>query len=129
MVSSKRERRCRIAFAPRLPFVVVAVSATACLPSCSETPPPPDADHACSESAALSTAPFAGRELPPKTLALTFDDGPGVRTSELSHYLAANGIHAGFFVNGKMLWNGTDILAQLVADGHVIGNHTQNHRN
>jgi peptidoglycan-N-acetylglucosamine deacetylase len=96
--------------------------------ACQKTDPPPE-DDACSESAALSASPFSGHDLPPKTLALTFDDGPGARTPELSHFLAANGIHAAFFVNGKMMWSGTDVLAQLVADGHVIGNHTQNHPN
>ena len=108
-------------------FALGAVAA-ALEAACQNADDPPPVD-ACSESAALSTTPFSGHNLPPKTLALTFDDGPGVRTSELSHYLAANGIHAAFFVNGKMLWNGTDILAQLVADGHVIGNHTQTHAN
>lgn len=85
----------------------------------------------CTESAsltqALSSTQLTGAGMPNKTLALTFDDGPGTRTLELSRYLREQGIQAAFFVNGKMLGGGTQILADLVADGHVIGNHTQTH--
>lgn len=42
-----------------------------------------------------------GSGLPAKTIALTFDDGPGARTVELSHYLKDQGVRAGFFVMGK----------------------------
>src|SRR4051812_18893531 len=44
---------------------------------------------------------LTGSELPNKTIALTFDDGPGPRTEELATFLAAKGIHATFFINGK----------------------------
>jgi peptidoglycan/xylan/chitin deacetylase (PgdA/CDA1 family) len=77
-----------------------------------------------------------------KQLALTFDDGPGVRTAELSSYLKSEDIRAVFFVNGACvqatsLPNGScsapttgaaQILAQLTADGHLVGNHTTTHR-
>lgn len=70
-----------------------------------------------------------GTSLEPKTLALTFDDGPGPRTKMLSHYLKSEGIEAGFFVNGyKMGSDGTEILAAVVADGHLVANHTETHR-
>lgn len=82
----------------------------------------------CQGQLAISTEIVVGTTLPPKTLALTFDDGPGLRTAELSTWLAARGIRAGFFVNGKMLGGGSSVLAQLVADGHVVANHTQTHR-
>lgn len=67
-----------------------------------------------------------GGSLPAKAIALTFDDGPGVRTLELSAYLRAQGVHAAFFVNGKNC-TAAEVLPQLVADGHVVGNHTQHH--
>ncbi len=86
------------------------------------------AEPACQVELAISTEIVVGTTLPPKTLALTFDDGPGLRTAELSSWLAARGIRAGFFVNGKMLGSGSSVLAQLVADGHVVANHTQTHR-
>jgi peptidoglycan/xylan/chitin deacetylase (PgdA/CDA1 family) len=99
---------------------VCAAGAVGC-----ETPPAAN-EHVCSGALAISTGNVTGTSLPWKTLALTFDDGPGPRTSELSTYLENNGIAAGFFLNGKMIHD-TTVLAQLVADGHVIGNHTQTH--
>lgn len=68
-----------------------------------------------------------GASLPAKTIVLTFDDGPGPRTLELSRYLATEKISAVFFVNGKSVQRATD-LAQLAKDGHVLANHTQTHR-
>lgn len=88
--------------------------------------PPSTSEHACSEAQAINVANLTGKSLPAKTLALTFDDGPGARTSELSTYLRNQGISAGFFVNGKMIHDNA-VLAQIIADGHVIGNHTQTH--
>ena len=85
------------------------------------------ASPTCSTSQAIRTANFYGTSLPPKTLALTFDDGPGIRTGELSTYLKGEGIAAAFFVNGKMLASGTATLGKLVADGHLVANHTQTH--
>lgn len=83
-------------------------------------------ERVCSDTQAIGVASMIGESLPLKTLALTFDDGPGPRTSELSTYLKNEGIHAGFFVNGKMVHDPA-ILQQLIDDGHVIGNHTQSH--
>lgn len=92
----------------------------------------------------LSSANFQGTSLPAKTLALTFDDGPGTRTIELSMYLKSVNIRAAFFMNGGRFHappaplvnqnsipitpNGPAILAQLLADGHLVANHTTTHR-
>ena len=76
---------------------------------------------------ALSAAPLRGSTLGPKELALTFDDGPGSRTIELSAWLAAEGIHATFFVVGDSVVARPGVLAHLVADGHVVANHSQHH--
>jgi peptidoglycan/xylan/chitin deacetylase (PgdA/CDA1 family) len=84
-------------------------------------------DRSCAGAQAMTATNLYGTSLGPKTISLTFDDGPGERTAELSAYLAAQGIKASFFVNGKMLTGGTAILGQLVADGHVVANHTQTH--
>lgn len=79
-------------------------------------------------STPLRAVDYVGAGLANKELVLTFDDGPGARTAELSTYLKAEGIHATFFVNGKNFTGATNtLLAQLVADGHLIGNHTQSH--
>lgn len=92
--------------------------------------------------AALSAPLFVGASLPPKTLALTFDDGPGDFASGLSTYLKDQGIRAAFFVNGARVATSTlpnpnglgltnnapAILKQIVADGHLVANHTVTHR-
>ena len=84
-------------------------------------------ERTCTGAQAINVADLTGTSLPMKSIALTFDDGPGVRASELSTYLKSEGIRAGFFVNGRMLGGNVQVLAQIIADGHVIGNHTQTH--
>lgn len=117
MTSLNRGRLATLAFLAAAPVLVSF--------GCRE--PANQATPTCRETQALSAARYRGAGLPPMTIALTFDDGPGARTLELSHYLAAQGIRAAFFVNGKMMPNGGAILQDLVADGHAIGNHTQTH--
>lgn len=68
-----------------------------------------------------------GTELADRTLCLTYDDGPGPRTRELGCFLAAQGISATFFVIGRHAEGQEDVLRQLCAWGHVVGNHTYSH--
>jgi peptidoglycan/xylan/chitin deacetylase (PgdA/CDA1 family) len=76
-----------------------------------------------------------GDPLPPKTVCLTYDDGPGQttgsgpgpRTLELGRYLFEQGIEATFFVIGANAARYPEVLRQLHAWGHLIGNHTYNH--
>jgi peptidoglycan/xylan/chitin deacetylase (PgdA/CDA1 family) len=75
----------------------------------------------------ISEHQLVGNELPNKTIALTFDDGPGERTSELAEYLDAKNIHATFFINGYHVPGRQKALASVIANGHIIGNHTQHH--
>lgn len=70
---------------------------------------------------------LTGSELPNKTIALTFDDGPGPRTEELATFLAGKGIHATFFINGKNAPGRQKALKAVVDHHHILGNHTQNH--
>lgn len=87
-------------------------------------------EHACSGAQALSKTPLTGASMPLKTLSFTFDDGPGARTIELSHYLKSQGIRATFFVWGQAIENdgaGTTTLQALLDDGHLIANHTEHH--
>lgn len=66
---------------------------------------------------------------------LTFDDGPHhLWTAKLLEVLRRHQVKATFFVNGYWLnppyphWEvNRQILKQIVADGHTIGNHTVNH--
>ena len=107
---------------------LLAVAAVATLVHCSEQKKS-TAGKTCTTGQALQSVGLRGAGMQPKQLALTFDDGPGPRTKALSAFLKNEGIEAAFFVNGKMVdQNGGEILQQLVADGHIIGNHTETHR-
>lgn len=68
-----------------------------------------------------------GYHLPPKTICFTYDDGPGPQTRELGRYLAAEGVPATFFVVGAHAAGQEDVLQDLRACGHLVGNHTWSH--
>lgn len=64
-----------------------------------------------------------------KVLALTFDDGPNPPfTTELLEVLRKHGVKATFFIVGKNLERASDVGQTIVADGHVIGNHSYAHK-
>lgn len=64
----------------------------------------------------------------PKQVALTFDDGPhAVYTPKLLDGLRQRGVHATFFLIGDSIDGKEDIIRQMKADGHLIGNHTSSH--
>ena len=61
---------------------------------------------------------------------LTFDDGPDANVTPavldlLRHYEAK----AIFFICGRRIENAPELLAQIVAEGHVLGNHSFIHCN
>jgi peptidoglycan/xylan/chitin deacetylase (PgdA/CDA1 family) len=85
-------------------------------------------DGDVSEDALVAERQLNGSELPDKTISLTFDDGPGRRTTELADYLASNGIQATFFINGSKVPGRQAALETIVARGHLLANHTQNHK-
>ncbi|MFE9633499.1 polysaccharide deacetylase family protein [Streptomyces sp. NPDC006463] len=80
---------------------------------------------------AVRTRPIL--ELPPGTptansMLLTFDDGPDPRyTPSILDTLARYGVRAVFFVCGEMAAENPGLLRRMVAEGHVIGNHTWTH--
>jgi peptidoglycan/xylan/chitin deacetylase (PgdA/CDA1 family) len=107
----------------------VAVAAITTFLHCSNKSSSKNEGQTCSGTQALQTLGLRGSSMPPKSIALTFDDGPGPRTKQLSLFLKNAGIAATFFVNGKSM--GPDaqmILQQLVDDGHLVANHTESHR-
>ena len=60
--------------------------------------------------------------------ALTFDDGPNEPfTSELADILASRGVKATFFQVGSAVARTPEVTRRLLADGHVIGNHSLTH--
>ena len=66
-------------------------------------------------------------ELPPRTLCLTYDDGPGPDTAQIGEFLSGLGVRATFFVVGKFALERPQVLDALHAGGHLIGNHTFEH--
>jgi chitin deacetylase len=62
-----------------------------------------------------------------KIIALTFDDGPGKFTIPILELLKKHNIHATFFMEGDQIEEYPKIAAQVVAEGHEVGNHTYIH--
>ncbi len=63
-------------------------------------------------------------------VALTFDDGPSLEfTPKILDILRAYQVPATFFMVGCHVEKFPDLAARVVAEGHEIGSHTQNHRN
>jgi cellulose synthase/poly-beta-1,6-N-acetylglucosamine synthase-like glycosyltransferase/peptidoglycan/xylan/chitin deacetylase (PgdA/CDA1 family)/spore germination protein YaaH len=66
----------------------------------------------------------------PKTIALTFDDGPDPKfTPRILDVLEQAGVKATFFVIGGNAEKHPDLLRRAFAAGHDIGNHTYTHPN
>ena len=85
----------------------------AATPAPDSTDPPPDASGV-----------DCGQE---QCVALTFDDGPVQGTADLLDVLAEKGVNATFFVVGSNASAQPDLLARMVEEGHVVGNHTEDH--
>ncbi len=67
-------------------------------------------------------------ELPPRCVALTFDDGPGPRSAELALMLREAGVPGTFFVLGESVQRYGHVLNTYRDCGHVIGLHGDRHR-
>ena len=68
--------------------------------------------------------------LAPKTIVLTFDDGPDeTYTPQVVKILKHENVPAAFFVVGENAENNVPLLRQLYDDGYEIGNHTFSHPN
>lgn len=71
----------------------------------------------------------------PKTLALTFDDGPTEYTDALLNVLHLHGARATFFVAGVNNGHGQldirwqDTITAMIMRGHQVGSHTWSHPN
>ncbi|MGN0160844.1 MAG: polysaccharide deacetylase family protein [Lachnospiraceae bacterium] len=63
-----------------------------------------------------------------KVVALTFDDGPGYKTTmQLLDGLKERGVHATFFLLGEKIEERQSVVERMHEDGHLIGNHTYSH--
>jgi peptidoglycan/xylan/chitin deacetylase (PgdA/CDA1 family) len=61
------------------------------------------------------------------TIALTFDDGPNVRTGEVLDALKELNVKATFFIVGQQARRHPDILARIAREGHLLANHSATH--
>ncbi len=67
-------------------------------------------------------------DVPEKVVALTYDDGPHPTfTPEILRILDKYGVKATFFIVGSRAEQYPQILKDIVAKGHAIGNHTYSH--
>jgi cellulose synthase/poly-beta-1,6-N-acetylglucosamine synthase-like glycosyltransferase/peptidoglycan/xylan/chitin deacetylase (PgdA/CDA1 family) len=72
----------------------------------------------------------AAHEMPARTIALTFDDGPDPRwTPEVLAVLRRHGVPATFFVIGSQVARHPNLARRMVADRHELGVHTFTHPN
>lgn len=63
-------------------------------------------------------------------LALTFDDGPNPKwTPRLLDVLGEHGVKATFFLLGSRAQAEPELVRRIVAEGHLIGNHSWSHPN
>ncbi len=63
-----------------------------------------------------------------KKVYLTFDEGyENGYTADILDVLKENGVQAAFFVTGKYIDKEPELVKRMVAEGHIVGNHTENH--
>ncbi len=63
-------------------------------------------------------------------ITLTFDDGPNAEfTPKVLNLLKKHKAKATFFLIGKYIKKNPEILKRILAEGHVIGNHSYEHGN
>jgi peptidoglycan-N-acetylglucosamine deacetylase len=74
--------------------------------------------------------PTARHATSPRKLAITFDDGPNpVITPKLLDLLDRHRAPATFFVVGRYVRECPELVREISARGHLVGNHTQTHPN
>ncbi|HEY0358339.1 MAG TPA: polysaccharide deacetylase family protein [Mycobacteriales bacterium] len=78
---------------------------------------------AAPRSAVIAQVPATYR----KNVALTFDDGPSKFTPMILDVLKREHVKATFFVTGRAVKANPALARRIVAEGHVIGNHTYSH--
>ena len=86
--------------------------------------------HTMSPTSQLYGRAFNGLPRGTRSLALTFDDGPNDPwTLRLLDVLDRHGVKASFFLIGQFVAEKPEIVRQIAARGHEIGNHTWSHPN
>jgi peptidoglycan-N-acetylmuramic acid deacetylase len=75
-------------------------------------------------------ASYSGRYIGPNSrlVYLTFDQGyENGYTASILDTLKRNGVKVTFFVTGSYVRNNPALVRRMVAEGHVVGNHTETH--
>lgn len=62
-----------------------------------------------------------------RKIALTFDDGPHEMTEKVLDLLQNYNAKATFFCIGTQIEKYPEIMKRIVAEGHIVGNHTYSH--
>jgi len=81
---------------------------------------------------AAAATPYGAQNAAPgngKTVALTFDDGPGASTASVLSILAQYGVPATFFNIGQNMAARPALVQQEASMGYMLGNHTWDHKN
>ena len=73
----------------------------------------------------MSSVNYAGHN----QVCLTFDDGPAEYTVAILDVLKKHGVKAAFFVIGHKCEEQRELLKRIIAEGHLIGNHSYSHTN
>lgn len=64
----------------------------------------------------------------PRSIALTFDDGPSEKTTpKVLKLLKENNIKATFFLIGQRIVNNPELTKQIIEEGHCVGGHSSTH--
>jgi len=82
-------------------------------------------------STSCPAAPYGAKSAAPgsgKTVALTFDDGPGASTASILSILAQYGVPATFFNLGQNMAARPALVKQEASAGYALGNHTWDHK-
>ena len=83
-------------------------------------------------STSCPAAPYGAQRSAPgsgKTVAMTFDDGPGASTASILSVLARYGVPATFFNLGQNMAARPSLVRQEASMGYVLDNHTWDHKN
>jgi len=120
-------------------FAALAIAVAAFAPDVASAAPCPGRANALGTARTMTVDP---REYPrigtmqytntlpleDKEVILTFDDGPmPPYTNRVLDILAEHCVKATFFIIGRMARGYPDLLKRILADGHTVGTHSQNH--
>lgn len=91
-----------------------------------DEPCPPAAVDVVREAPAVRGA--SAQATTQKSVALTFDDGPGAWTPQVLAILKQKRVRATFFVIGRQAAAQPNTIRQIADAGHLVENHTWSHR-